>query len=82
MSAECKIINLNGENGVGRCNMVQELARFLTMRNSFKNGVYYHNFDKAQNMTDADVFFKGTIAQDLDQAEILLILDNIDNIEK
>ena len=56
------MINLYDSNKANRASMVKELARYLTMRNAFRDGVYYHDFQDARTMKDADVFFKGTIA--------------------
>ena len=53
----------------------------MSVRKTFKDGVFYHDFQNAKTMKDADEFFKNSIFQNLSNADILLIFDNIDYIE-
>ena len=49
---EMRMICINGEIGSGKTRMVAELARYLVIRNTFPDGVYYMNFLKADTLKD------------------------------
>lgn len=39
--SKTSIINVYGDEGVGKSTLVQEVGYNLVMRNSFKDGIYY-----------------------------------------
>ena len=58
---EYKVILLQGPQGTGKTKLVTELAQFLSVRKTFKDGVFYHDFVNAKTMKDADEFFKNSL---------------------
>ena len=79
---DIRFMNIYGCDAIERTGLVKELARFLTVRNLFQDGVYYYNLDRMDAVKDMHVFFKNTIGRYLGNTDILLILDNIDYVEE
>jgi len=74
-------INFNGPLIDEKTKILKQLARFLALRNTFRDGVFYHNFNSVTTALEAaNYFLKNSL--DLVNAEILFIFDNIDGIEK
>ena len=77
-----RLVNLFGAKGLGKISLCKELARYVTTRNVFNEGVMYFNFAKLNTEQESDNFFRNTLNQNMNEASILLIFANIDNIEK
>ena len=47
-----RMVCINGQVGSGKTRMVTELSRYLAIRKTFKDGVYYIDFLKAKTLKD------------------------------
>ena len=57
MNNQIRVVNLYGPDHVGKTTFVKELSRFITMRNTVKDGVFYYNLDKMKTSNDAESLF-------------------------
>ena len=48
---------INGLLGTGKTRLVTELSRYLTIRNTFPDGVFYIDFLKAKTIKDMNSLF-------------------------
>ena len=52
LHTEKRMIVITGQYGIGKTRFVTELARYMVIHNTYKDGVFYIDFLKALNATD------------------------------
>jgi len=52
LHTEKRLVVITGKYGSGKTRFIKELARYMVVHNTYKDGVYYIDFLKALNATD------------------------------
>ena len=76
-----QLINLYGDQGLGKKGLIKELARYVTVRDVFSDGVLYFNLEKFKTEAETKQIFKNSFNTSMKNASILVILANIDTID-
>ena len=77
------MINIYGEQGVGRSMFVKEFAKYVSIRYIIKSKIHYHSFEDAAKCAvyDTKEFFEEQKTEANKCTGTLYILDDVDKVE-